>query len=90
MANQDEHDNNTDPSLSPTDSDDAADNVKGSMKALFIAIGGLALVLSILILLPMFLTYLSEGDSRAPSEIHATDTAAKSGQNTYNVVKPDK
>ena len=59
MANQDEHDNKTDP-----DSDDATENVKGGMKALLIAIGGVALVLSILVLLPMLLTYISEGDYR--------------------------
>jgi len=70
MANQDEHDNKTDPSLPPTDSDDAAENVKGSMKALLIAIGGVALVLSILVLLPMLLTYISEGDYRPVGEPH--------------------
>jgi hypothetical protein len=82
MTNQDEP-NKTDQPLSSTDSDDTVETVVGSFKTLIIAIGGLALVLSILILLPMFLTYLSEGDSRAPSEIHPTDTAAKSSQNTY-------
>jgi len=87
MQNQDEHTNKTDQPSSSTDSDDIVENVVGNLKTLLIAIGGLALVLSILVLLPMFLTYLSEGDYRAPSEIHPTDTAAKSGQNTY---KPDK
>ncbi len=87
MQNQDEHSNKTDQPPSSTDSDDIVENVVGNLKTLLIAIGGLALVLSILILLPMFLTYLSEGDYRAPSEIHPTDTAAKSSQNAY---KPDK
>ena len=91
MPNQDEHDNKTDQPLSSTDSDDtvenAIDNVVGNFKTLLIAIGGVALVLSILVLLPMFLTYLSEGDYRAPSEIHPTDTASKSSQNIY---KPDR
>ncbi len=87
MPNQDEHDNKTDQPLSSTDSDDTVDNVVGNIKTLLLFIGGIALVLSILVLLPMFLTYLSEGDYRAPSEIHATDTANKSSQNTY---KPDK
>ena len=85
MQNQDGHDNKTDQPLSITDSD-----AESNIKTLLLAIGGLAAVLSILILLPMFLTYLSEGDYRAPSELHATDTARKIGQNTYNLVKPDK
>jgi len=89
MQNQDEHDDKTDQPLSTTDSD-IIENVAGNIKTLLLAIGGLMLVLSILILLPMFLTYLSEGDTRAPSEIHATDTARKNSQNTYNLVKPDK
>lgn len=87
MQNQDEHTNKTDHTSYSTESDDIVENVVGNFKTLLIAIGGLALVLSILVLLPMFLTYLSEGDYRAPSEIHPTDTAAKSSQNTY---KPDK
>jgi len=87
MPNQDEHPNKIDHPLSSTDSDDIAENVAGNIKTLLLFIGGLALVLSILVLLPMFLTYLSEGDYRAPSETHPTDTAAKSSQNTYT---PDK
>ncbi len=87
MQNQDDPTNKTDQPPSSTDSDDIVENAVGNFKTLLIAIGGLALVLSILILLPMFLTYLSEGDYRAPSEIHPTDTAAKNNQNAY---KPDK
>jgi hypothetical protein len=56
-----------------------------------LAIGDLILLISIFALLPMFFTYLSEGDSRAPSEIHPTDTASKrSSQNAYHPVKPEK
>lgn len=91
MPIQDEHDKKTDQPLSSTDSDDnvenVVENVVGNFKTLLIAIGGIALILSILVLLPMFLTYLSEGDYRAPSEIHPTDTSSKSNQNIY---KPDK
>jgi hypothetical protein len=89
MQNQDEHDSKTNQPPSTTDSD-VIEDVVGNIKTLLFAIGGLVVVLSILVLLPMFLTYLSEGDYRAPSEIHATDTARKSSQNTYNFVKPDK
>ncbi|MGZ5007412.1 MAG: hypothetical protein ACXWE9_04655 [Methylobacter sp.] len=70
MSNQNQNSNET--GQSP--SDNPVENAVGSLKALLIAIGGVALVLSILVLLPMFLTYLSEGDYRAPSEIHPTDT----------------
>ena len=82
MTNQDEP-NKTDQPLSSTNPDDTVENIVDTFKTLFFAIGGLALLLSLWVLLPMFLTYLSEGDSRAPSEIHPTDTAAKSGQNAY-------
>lgn len=91
MPSQDQHDKKTEQPLSSTDSDhaveDVVENVVGNLKTLLIAIAGVALILSILVLLPMFLTYLSEGDYRAPSEIHPTDTASKSNPNTY---KPDK
>ncbi len=66
MQNQDEHDNKTDQPLSTTDSN-VIENVAGNIKTLLLAIGGLVVVLSILVLLPMFLTYLSEGDVRAPA-----------------------
>ncbi|MFI3155999.1 MAG: hypothetical protein QX199_07560 [Methylococcaceae bacterium] len=87
MPIQDQQDNQSNQPLSSTDSDDVAENVVGNIKTLLLFIGGLVLVLSILVLLPMFLTYLSEGDYRAPSEVHATDSANKSSQNTY---KPDR
>ncbi len=78
MSNQD------DQTQSSTDSDDPVENIGGNFKTLLISIGGVVLVLAILVLLPMFLTYLSEGDYRAPSETHATDTARKNSQNNYN------
>lgn len=77
MQNQDQHDNQS------GQPDDIAENVVGNIKTLLLFIGGVALVLAILVLLPMFLTYLSEGDYRAPSEIHPTDSVKKSSQNTY-------
>lgn len=83
MTSQDPQDNRTDQPLPSTDPDDIAESVVGNLKTLLLFIGGIALVLSILVLLPMFLTYLSEGDYRAPSEIHATDSANKNNQNTY-------
>ncbi|MDI1230058.1 MAG: hypothetical protein PSV18_08765 [Methylobacter sp.] len=70
MPIQDEHDNKTDQPLSSTDSDDSTENVKGSIKTLLLAIAGVVLVLSIMVLLPMLLTYLSEGDYRPVGEPH--------------------
>lgn len=91
MQSQDDRTNKTDQPLSTPDLNDAeesfAENVASTFKTFLFAIAGVALLLSIWVLLPMFLTYLSEGDFRAPSEIHPTDTAAKNSQNTY---KPDK
>ncbi len=65
-------------------SNSVADEVVGTVKALLLAIGGVALLLSIWVILPMALTYLTEGDYRAPSEIHPTDTASKNNPNNYN------
>lgn len=88
MPIQDEHNNESDQSLPATDSDNAVEDSASPLKMLVFAIGGLALIVSIFALLPMFFTYLSEGDTRAPSEIHPTDTAIKSGQSSYQHVKP--
>ena len=68
-----------------------SEDTTNPLKTLFLAIGGLVALLSIFVLLPMFFTYLSEGDSRAPSEIHPTDTASKRiSQNAYHPVNPEK
>jgi hypothetical protein len=90
MPSQDEHNNKSDQSLFTTDLDNTVEDTTNPLKALLLGIGGLILIVSIFALLPMFFTYLSEGDSRAPSEIHPTDTARKSSQNAYDLVKPEK
>ena len=90
MPIQDEHNNKTDQPLSSIDSDNTLEDATNPLKALLLGIGGLILILSIFALLPMFFTYLSEGDSRAPSEIHPTDTARKSSHNPYNLENPKK
>jgi hypothetical protein len=90
MQNQDEHDNKSGQPPSSTESGDLAKNVLGNISTLLFFIGGVALVLSILVLLPMFLTYLSEGDYRAPSEIHPTDSARKSSPSNYNLEKSNQ
>jgi hypothetical protein len=91
MASPDD-DYKTDQNLSSRiDSDTTPEVTANPLKTLFLAIGGLVALLSIFVLLPMFFTYLSEGDTRAPSEIHPTDTASKrSGQNAYHPVTPEK
>jgi len=83
MPSQDEHNNKNAQSLSSTDSDNIVEESAGPLKTLLLGLGGLILIISIFALLPMFFTYLSEGDTRAPSEIHPTDTARKSSQNAY-------
>jgi flagellar basal body-associated protein FliL len=83
MTHQDENFTQIKQPVPTYDLENPGDNITGTIKSLLIAIGGLILVLSIAVMLPMFLTYLSEGDTRAPSEIHATDTARKNSQNTY-------
>jgi hypothetical protein len=88
MPIQDEHNYESDQSLPATGSDNTVEDSGSPLKTLVFAIGGLALIVSIFALLPMFFTYLSEGDTRAPSEIHPTDTALKSGQGSYQHVKP--
>jgi uncharacterized protein YqhQ len=70
MSNQDDHSNKNDQHQSSTDSDDPVENVVGNFKTLLISIAGVVLVLSILVLLPMLLTYLSEGDYRPVGEPH--------------------
>jgi Na+-transporting methylmalonyl-CoA/oxaloacetate decarboxylase gamma subunit len=62
---------------------DAISEVTGNFKSLLLTVGGVAAVLAILVLLPMFLTYLTEGDTRAPAASHPTDSARKSAQNSY-------
>jgi Na+-transporting methylmalonyl-CoA/oxaloacetate decarboxylase gamma subunit len=84
MQNQDERANRT------GQHGDVTENVIGNLKTLLLFIGGVALVLAILVLLPMFLTYLSEGDYRAPSEIHPTDSARKSSPSNYNLEKSNQ
>ena len=90
MPSQHEHNNKTDQPPSSIDSDNTTEGAANPLKALLLGIGGLILIVSIFALLPMFFTYLSEGDSRAPSEIHPTDTARKSSHNPYNLENPEK
>jgi hypothetical protein len=91
MPSQDEHNNKTEQLLPSIDSDNTTEDAGSPFKSLLFGLGGLVLIVSIFALLPMFFTYLSEGDTRAPSEIHPTDTAArKSSHNAYNLVKPEK
>ena len=55
------------------------DGLLTTFKPFLLGIGIIAFLMSIWVLLPMFLTYLSEGDTRPPSQIHPTDSAIKSG-----------
>jgi hypothetical protein len=55
----------------------------GTFKSFLLGVGILALVMSLWVLLPMFLTYLSEGDARPPSQIHPADPLGKSDHTIY-------
>ena len=90
MQSQDEHNNKNDQPVSTSHLDEIIEDSSNPLKALLLGIGGLILIVSIFALLPMFFTYLSEGDTRAPSEIHPTDSARKSGQNAYHPENPEK
>ncbi len=57
--------------------DDTLKTSENPFKVLVMALGCLALLLAIFALLPMFFTYLSEGDIRAPAEIHPNDSAVR-------------
>ena len=90
MQSQDEHNNKSDQPVSTSHLDEIIEDSSNPLKALLLGIGGLILIVSIFALLPMFFTYLPEGDTRAPSEIHPTDSARKSGQNAYHPDNAEK
>ena len=90
MQNQDEDNNKNDQPASTSHLDEITEASSNPLKTLLLGIGGLILIVSIFALLPMFFTYLSEGDTRAPSETHPTDSARKSGQNAYHPGNPEK
>ena len=46
-------------------------------KSILLVVAFLATIFSIFALLPMLFTFLSEGDIRAPSELHPTDSAIR-------------
>lgn len=56
------------------------DNILSTVKPFLLGIAILAFVMSIWVLLPMFLTYLSEGDARPPSQIHPADPIGKTNK----------
>jgi uncharacterized membrane protein len=61
----------------------AEDNVLAAFKPFLLGIAGLGFIMGILVLLPMLLTYLSEGDLRPPSQIHHADPVGKSDHTVY-------
>lgn len=54
-----------------------AENVLATLKPFLFGVIALAFLMGIWVLLPMFLTYLSEGDARPPSQIHHADPLGK-------------
>ena len=63
--------------VSPLNLEDTLAPTSSPTKSILLGLAFLAFIVSIFALLPMFFTYLSEGDIRAPSEFHATDSAIK-------------
>jgi hypothetical protein len=61
-----------------------------TFKPFLFAIAGLALIMSIFVLLPMLFTYFSEGNSRPPSQIHPADPVGKSDHTIYKSQKSNK
>ncbi len=70
--------------------ENSGEGIAGTFKSFLIGIGILALVMTLWVLLPMFLTYLSEGEARPPSQIHPADPGGKSGRVIYKPQKTDK
>ncbi|MFI3184752.1 MAG: hypothetical protein QX198_02090 [Methylococcaceae bacterium] len=80
MSNQDElnKENGQRPFQSSTDTDSTLEEGATSpLKAMLVGICFLGVVFSIFTLLPMFFTLLSDGDFRAPAEIHPNDSAVR-------------
>ncbi len=59
-----DHDTNTTPASESSEDAKQGNNLKGSLKALIFALGGVGLLMSIFVLLPMLFTLLSNGDYR--------------------------
>ena len=68
--------NNSSP-VPPQSLEETLEASANPFKTLIIGLFFLGTILAIFALLPMFFTYLSEGDVRAPSELHPTDSAIK-------------
>ncbi|MDP3010151.1 MAG: hypothetical protein Q8N30_13915 [Methylococcales bacterium] len=66
------------------------ENIVSPLKPFLLGILGLGVVMAILVLLPMLFTYLSSGDTRAPSQIHDPDPVGKTNQTVYKGLNPKK
>jgi hypothetical protein len=69
---------------------DSEENVAPVYKPFLFGLIGLAIIMSIFVLLPMLFTYFSEGDARAPSQIHPADPLGKSDHTIYKSEKAKK
>ena len=71
---------------SPEHTESVQENIFFAFKPFLLGIIGLGFIMGILVLLPMFLTYLSEGDARPPSQIHHADPIGKSDHTVYKPI----
>ena len=76
--------------LTPNPQETVTDNILDTVRPFLLGIGILAFILTIWVLLPMFFTYLSEGDTRAPSQIHAADPLNNTERVVHEPIKPNK
>lgn len=65
---------------------DGEEGIVSTFKPFLLGIVGLAIVMSILVLLPMLFTYFSSGDARAPSQIHHADPLGKKDPAAYKTL----
>jgi hypothetical protein len=61
--------------------DSVAENILATIKPFLFGIIAIVFLMGIWFLLPMFLTYLSGGDTRPPSQIHHADPVGKRNPN---------
>lgn len=66
------------------------EKVTTMFKPFLLGLAGLAILMVIFVLLPMFFTYLSSGDTRAPSQIHPADPVGKSDHTIYKPLQSKK
>lgn len=71
-------------------SENVEENILVTFKPFLLGVAGLGFVMGILVLLPMLMTYVSEGNLRPPSQIHPADPIGKTDHTIYKPMKNKK